>query len=448
MIHLAWSIIERVLPRMASALVMLVLAAVLTPEIVGVYAWMILALTLVQTVGDTAARQTAVIHAGTIAGVRFVRRFRVATTLAGGTSLAIVILMLLLTQDESIRWQILALLPFVLVPGCSALGLNALVSLQLAGRWRDIASAQATSSLASLFCSIPTLLLTQSLLASALQATLAELGFALLNRRRAARLLRNTSDASDATDTTIPAPVASGTMKDGEPDHVTPERSAARDYLHTAVFALLGWGQGQTDRLSIGSLAGTAQLGQYSFAMSLSRSIGDAAAVAAVNVVRPVLAEAARAGRRSELARIADGSLRRSIPLTALAAFITTAAVQLGVAPFLGAGWDPALALVPILSLAVVPSVVAWTITAILQADGGMQRASGIKAVGVVLSIPIGIVALTDLQLAAWLVSGREVLIMGLLLLAARRHAPWRGALGATAVVLAGAAVWWAVGAW
>ncbi|HXH36679.1 MAG TPA: hypothetical protein VNJ54_20050 [Plantibacter sp.] len=442
MIHLAWSIVERVLPRMASALVMLVLAAVLTPEIVGVYAWMVLSLTLVQTVGDTAARQTAVIHAGTIAGARFVWRFRVATTLAGGAALAIVVLMLLLTQDEPMRWQVVALLPFVLVPGCSALGLDALVSLQLAGRWRDIASAQAVSSLASLCCSIPTLLLTQSLLASALQATLAELGFALLNRRRAARLLR------DTTETVIPAPVAPGAPADGEPNHVAPVRSAARDYLHTAVFALLGWGQGQTDRLSIGTLAGTAQLGQYSFAMSLSRSIGDAAAVAAVNVVRPVLAEAARTGRRSEAARIAEGSLRRSIPLAALAAVVTTAAVQLGVAPFLGASWDPALALVPILSLAVVPSVVAWTITAILQADDGMQWASWIKAIGVVLSVPIGIVALTDLQFAAWLVSGRELLIMGLLLLAARRQAPWRGALGATVVVLGGAAVWWAVGAW
>ncbi|ROR82425.1 Membrane protein involved in the export of O-antigen and teichoic acid [Plantibacter flavus] len=422
MIRLAWSVLERVLPRAASALIMLVLAARLAPSVVGIYAWMVLALTLVQTIGDTAARQTAVVHAGTASGALFIGRFRVWSAVIGGALLAVVVVALLLTQAAQDRWQVLALAPFVFVPAASAAGIDALVRLQRSARWKDIASNQAWSSTCSLLCSVPTLLVTESLLASALQALLAEAGFAILNRRRAARLER---------------PADTGTRR--------PELTGGvfRDYLHTALFSLLGWGQGQTDRLSIGALAGGARLGQYSFAMSLSRSIGDAAALAAINVLRPVLAEAARDGRGSEIVAVTEASLRRSLALTVVAAVATTIGVHLFVAPFLADDWNPALALVPVLALSVAPSVVAWSVTAVLQAESRMRWASPIKAVGVLLSLPVGVVALTDLQLAAWLVNARELIVMALLLLAARHRAPWRGGLLALCVVLVGAAVWY-----
>jgi len=420
-INLAWSVLERVLPRAASALIMLVLAARLAPSVVGIYAWMILALTLVQTVGDTAARQTAVVHDGTASGARFIGRFRVWSAVVGGALLSVVVMALLLTQAEQDRWQALALAPFVLVPAASAAGIDALVRLQRSGRWKDIASNQAWSSTCSLLCSVPTLVATGSLLASALQALLAEAGFAVLNRRRAARLGRGADTG------TRPSELTGGVF---------------RDYLHTALFALLGWGQGQTDRLSIGGLAGGSRLGQYAFAMSLSRSIGDAAALAAVNVLRPALTEAARDGRGSEIVAVTEASLRRSLVLAVVAAVATSIGVELIVAPFLADDWDPALALVPILALSVAPSVVAWSITAVLQAESRMRWASPIKAVGVLLSLPVGLVALQDLQLAAWLVNARELVVMALLLLAARHRAPWRGALLALGVVLVGAAVW------
>ncbi|MET3512080.1 lipopolysaccharide biosynthesis protein [Plantibacter flavus] len=420
MIHLAWAILERILPRVASALIMLVLAARLTPSLVGMYAWMVLALTLVQTVGDTAARQTAVVHGDTEAGERFVRRFRVWSALIGGAALAVTVGALVLTHHAEDRWQAIALAPFVLVPAASAVGIDALVRLQRAGRWKEIASHQAWSSTGSLLCSVPTLLATGSLLASALQAMLAEAGFALLNRRRAARLPR--ASAADAHSR-------------------EPTANVLGDYLHTALFSLLGWGQGQTDRLSIGALAGGARLGQYAFAMSLSRSIGDAAALAAINVLRPVLAEAARDGRGSQIVALTEASLRRSLVLAVVAAMATSIGAELVLGPFLADDWDPALALVPVLTLSVAPSVVAWSVTAVLQAESRMRRASPIKAVGVLLSLPVGVVALHDLQLAAWLVNARELVVMALLLLAARHRAPWRGGLLALGVVVAGAAV-------
>jgi O-antigen/teichoic acid export membrane protein len=426
MIHLAWSILERILPRVASALIMLVLAAIVAPSIVGMYAWMVLALTLVQTVGDTAARQTAVVHAGSTGGDRFVRHFRRWSAGVGGLLLAATVAALFLTQAGPDRWQAIALVPFVLVPSCSALGLDALVRLQRAGRWKRIASSQAWSSTASLLCSVPILVTTHSLLASALQATLAEAGFALLNRRHAARSVPATTD-------------------DDRPG--TSTSAVFGDYLHTALFALLGWGQGQTDRVSIGALAGDARLGQYAFAMSLSRSVGDAAALATINVLRPVLVGAARSGRGSEIVALAERSLRRSLALAVLAAALTTVGAHLLVAPFLTEAWDPALALVPVLALAVAPSVVAWTVTAILQAESRMRWASPIKAIGVLLSLPIGVVAVHDLDLAAWLVNARELVVMGLLLVAARHRAPWRGGLLALGVVLVGATLWLLVGA-
>lgn len=424
MIHLAWSVFERVLPRAASALIMLVLAARLAPSVVGVYAWMVLALTLVQTVGDTAARQTAVVHDGTVAGARFIGRFRVWSATVGGAVLAAVVVTLAVTQAGEDRWQAIALAPFALVPTASAAGLDALVRMQRSGRWKDIAANQAWSSTASLLCSVPTLLVTGSLLASALQALLAEAGFAVLNRRRAAR----------------PAPPVDTGGRAAEP-----AGGVFHDYLHTALFALLGWGQGQTDRLSIGALAGGERLGQYAFAMSLSRSIGDAVALASINVLRPVLAEAAVGGRGSEIVPLAEASLRRSLALAVAAAVATSVGAQLVVAPFLASDWDPALALVPVLALAVAPAVVAWSVTAILQVERRMRWASPVKAVGVLLSLPIGVVALHDLQLAAWLVNVRELIVMALLLLAARHRAPWRGALLALGVVVIGAAVWFLV---
>lgn len=422
MIHLAWSVLERVLPRAASALIMVVLAASVTPAIVGMYAWAVLALTLVQTVGDAAARQTAVVHSGTEAGDRFVRHVRVWSSLVGGTLLTATIVVLFLNQPVQDRWQAAALTPLVLVPTAAASGLGALVHLQRSGQWKVIASHQAWASSASLACSVPTLLATGSLLASALQAFLAEALFALLNRRQAAR--RASSSDAPRRSTEVAG-------------------SIVRDYLHTAAFALLGWGQGQTDRLAIGALAGGARLGQYAFAMSLSRSVGDAAAVAATNVLRPTLAEAVRAGRRSEIVALTEASLRRSLALSVAAAVTTSIGAQLLVAPLMSARWAPALALVPVLALSVAPSVVAWSITAILQAESRMRWASPIKAVGVLLAVPVGIVAIHDLQLAAWLVNVRELVVMALLLLAARHRAPWRGGLLALGIVLAGAVVWY-----
>ncbi|MGK9148838.1 hypothetical protein KXS11_14510 [Plantibacter flavus] len=420
MTHLALSFAERLLPRLASAGIMFALAAMLDPAIVGLYAWMILSLALVQTVSDVAARQVALLHLGSPSGDRFIARFRRWSSLLGGGALAGVIVVLAAVQPATLLMQVMALIPFVLVPAAASLGLPALLRLQAAGSWSSIARAQAVASGGSLLLSLPTLVLTQSLLASALQAAVAEIGFALLCRRAA----RNVA---------APAP---------KPD---PERGRVRrDYLHTVVFAALGWGQGQGDRVGIGSFAGTAALGQYSFALTLSRSLGDAAAIAAVNVIRPALVAARAADDRVPLAPLADRALRRAILLTVVAAAGTITATFLVAQPILPAVWDPAISLVPILTLGALPSVIAWTMTAILQLDARMHLAGPIKAVGVVLCIPIALAALTDLHLAAWLVLGREVVVMLLLLLAARRSAPWRSALivlavtGASALIVAG----------
>ena len=59
-----------------------------------------------------------------------------------------------------------------------------------------------------------------------------------------------------------------------------------REFGHASAYSIVGWLQGQADRLLIGGLSGTAALGSFSFATAIARNPGDAISASTGNVLR------------------------------------------------------------------------------------------------------------------------------------------------------------------
>lgn len=393
---LAWAFVERLLPRVASAVVMLVFAAVTSPSIVGSYAWMVIALTGVQSIFDAAVRQIAVGAVRNEQGLRFLRRYRIVFSIVG----PLVMLGALFLVSASAERQMdtfLSLLPMVFTPIGIAIPTIALARLQTVGRWRLIALVQSGAVMISLAATLPLVIVTQSALGPSFQSVLVELVNAAVLVLVARRVAIEVSS------------------KEGN--------GFAREFRAASWYAGLGWAQSQADRVLVGAMGGERVLGLYSFSWSLSRNVGDALSYASVNVLRPQLL-------REDLddasaLRILRGSLRR-INLLLIAISGATFVGATWILPLiLDDRWTPVFTAVPIMSLSSFALVTAWSLTPMLVRAQRLGTAIFGKVLGVLLAIPVGIVAASDLTAAAWVALAREILVALCLAIAARRTVPW-----------------------
>jgi O-antigen/teichoic acid export membrane protein len=274
-------------------------------------------------------------------------------------------------------------------------------SIQSAGRWQSLASAQFVASIISLAVSSILLLATRSLLASAMQLLLTEAIFSA----RMIMLARRHK----------PNPAV-------QPPHPL-GHAFRRDFKHLAIYSLFGWLQTQSDRVLLAWITGPTILGLYSLAWAVSRTVGDAVSFSAVNVLRPTLLGTHR-GRTTGLK--ADLVLTRAVPLSAGIALATGMGAIFILPHVLGPEWLPAIQAVPIMALSIIPTLLSWCLTAILVAEKRLRWAAPIKAAGVVLSVPIAIAATFDLRLAAWAVVAREVVDLFLMMAATGKACPWK----------------------
>ena len=303
------------------------------------------------------------------------------------------------------RTAALALLPMALVPMFSAIELRAVVALQAAHEWRRFARAQAIAAVSSLGVTVPVVLVTRSLVAASLQAALSEFLFAVLTTRAVRQI---------------------GFVTRLPEDRFANARSRLlREYGAAVTYTVLGWGQNQADRVAVGFSAGTATLGAYSLATSLARSAGEAASNASVNVLRAQIGNVELHTDRA-LRTVAEASLKRSLGLLLVLVMLTVAGTEFAIRPVLGAAWRPALDVVPALSTGTIPNLVEWSTTSVLQAQGRLRRALPFKAIGILFALPIGIVAASSLQTAAWLALSRDVFVAVAMLICAGSAAPWK----------------------
>ncbi|WP_277370234.1 lipopolysaccharide biosynthesis protein [Rhodococcus rhodochrous] len=402
---LIWAFLERVFPRMASALVMLGMTFFISPSVVGVYALAILVVTFFQSASDAAIRQIAVPALRTDTGRKFLVRYSQRTPIIGGLFTAVLLGTIYTTLPPETRTAFIPVIIFVLIPAITARRVTAIAHHQKLGNWKALARFQLTAALLSFLVSVPVLLLTHSLLAPALQLFITELGFTILSRRA----LTEHSVEEDSQ---------------SETDAIQETQDPGREFMHLSLYSIVAWVQTQADRVIMGPLAGTARLGEYTVATSIARSAGDAISTSTANVLRPRIfkngdtrAETVRAG--------ADSVLMKATPIAAAATAATIAGVEFVLRPFLASEWDSSLDAAIILSLTTGPTLFAWCMTVILIAAKRIRWAAPIKMIGALCAIPIAFAAVQSIQYAASLAVVREVLVLGLLTLVARRYTPW-----------------------
>jgi hypothetical protein len=101
--------------------------------------------------------------------------------------------------------------------------------------------------------------------------------------------------------------------------------------------------------------------------------------------------------------------------------------------PLLGVVWLPALRAVPIVALSAVLSIISWSATTLMVAQGRSARGLPVQILGIAMAIPIAIAATSSLELAAWFVVARDLSLMLLISALAGRLIPWRVVLVLTA---------------
>jgi hypothetical protein len=364
---------ERLLPRVTSAGVSLAVAAVAGPEEFGSYAIVALVLTAHQALADVPLRQIALPLASYHAPSVTLARFRWVAAAFGALAVTLTAFAVAETLDTFYR-----LLPLGLAPLITAAYLPRLVHRQFNGQWAFITRGQLLASISSAAIALP-LLDALGVGVAALQTAIAESIFALfLLRGRMPFSHHSTSD-----------------------DVASPRFSAY--YTGAAANSALGWLQPQLERVVLTLLATNAIVGLYSFASALARAASDAVGSGLVNVLRSHLAASSRVDERS--------LVQRFMTLSAFVGSAGAAVIILLAAPltaWFDSAWAPAMRIVPILAVAVVPAVISWCASAVLIHRAEGRALLGPQLAGLVLGALAGLVLSLDLTAGAMVVVLRE----------------------------------------
>ena len=389
-IHLLWATIERALPRVASAVILLAFATFTNPDAVGIYSWVALSYTLYLAIVENVLRNQAIMGIGNARDMEYVRRLSRRASWAGSLFLVLTLGILWLVYRSAMAQEILLLTPFVAVPFISRTGITAVATMQYAQRWRELARFQLWAALGGLAGSFTTVMVTHSALGMSVHVVITESVFAALALRSARTV---------AVPTDLPT---------RNPQSETPSLS---------LLGGLGWSQGQLERVVIGGLAGISTLGLYSTASTMGRSPGEALATATANYLR-----ASVSGLPEEKSHAAV--VRRvgliSVAAASSAAFMAVILVDFIFDPLLGPSWAATLHAVPLLAVATIPyaaSLGLQTMSVYYQ----NPRASIVPAVlALACAFPIGWLALTSLTAAAMMVIVKELMVLIVCALMAR----------------------------
>lgn len=403
--------LERMLPRIFSALLMLMLAGYTGTETVGIYAMVTLMYTAVMAGTDSAVRQVILRAVTEPEGRRFLRAYRIAAPAVGMLLVGGLIVGMRLTGTIETWRMALELMPIALAPVASALGIAAVGRMQLNNQWNALARGQFLASMLSVAIAIPLLIHQRSIFGPSLQTLLAEGIMAAFCVRMAGVTPRRGSYEVAPT-----------------PD----QKSITSDWTSMAVYSILAWAQGQAERVLLGAFAGPAVLGTYSMASNVGRSAGDALAASTANVTRAAVASH---GDPKEIQRITEHTMRRTIAL-ALGAFGASVVLAAVLRPILGVEWREALSIVPVLAISAVPSVLAWTGSVLQLRAGRGWTTLYAPLAGVALAVLISIAASHSLLLAAYFVVLRDLVVVTVAFLMVREYAPWRAYALCWAVVL------------
>lgn len=398
MLNQVKSLIERALPRVSSALVILTLAAFTSPHYVGIYNLVTLIYTAIQVTIDSGARFAVIRVLTEPGGMRIMNRYRAVMPVVAFVILAGFMLFLLHNGTLENWGEFLQVLPVALAPGFGALGLLYVGTLQATNQWGTLARMQLRASVAGLAVGGAVLVMTRSLLGPSLQLAVTEGTFALLCWRAARR-------------STEPLPRS------------TPgEKSILSDMTTMSGYALMAWLQGQAERLFMTVFAGTAVLGTYTAGSAVGRAPGDALAASTANMVRVGVADKETP---DEIRDASDHYLFRALIL-AVAGVVVSQVAAIVLTPVLGEEWRPAMAMVPFIAMVSFPGVLSWAASVLLVRTGAAWKTFVGPVIGIVFGAVIAWVASFNLQLAATVLVLREFAVVLTAYLLVGRAAPWR----------------------
>lgn len=406
-----WAFVERLVPRGGTALVMLLLAMVVTPAEVGVYTLSMMLVMLVQTMTDGSVRGIAISAVPTRKGRRFLRRYQRLTSFIGTVVVALGLLLIWAVLDPELRPTVVGTLPLVLLPAAAAVRVRATADLQIDGWWRSLARSQSAATFISLAISVPVLFATQSIVASSIQAVLTEVVFSFLVLRTAKRVQLDLTEAQ---------------VREGL------KRRPGPEMLHISGYQLLGWVQSQADRFLVGALVGPGGLGQWSFAQNIARAAGDSLAASTTNVLRPALFSGDEQGSREGGRKILDRALILVVSVEAVVVVVALTVLPL----LLDEAWDPAIHAVPMMALSCVVTTLNWSLSIYLLKADRIFFAAPIKVVGILMAFPIAWAAVHDFGLAAWMLVARETVEAAMLVIITRKVVPWSSVGRYAAVVV------------
>lgn len=390
---------ERLLPRAASAFIMLLLAITASPSEVGIYALAVAVLLIFQSLTDAPVRQIALRAIRTSEGRALLRSYQRLSIGLGSVLLPSGLLAITAFAAETPSANdFVELLPLTVVPVAAAARCFRLAELEQAGAWRFLTRTQFRATFGSLLITVPVLLLTGSVGAASLQLAMSEGIFTTL-------VLRGRAQPSFANGSEMGAP-----------------QQLKREFRTLAFYSFLSIGQGQGERLIMATIASPATLGYYAFAQSVARSTGDAMSMATTGVLR---AEVAPLKQASDIRRASEPVVKRALLLATVIAILTVVGTEAVLRPLLPELWDPALDTVRILSLTVAPTMLSWCLTVALVASGRLGRATPVKVLGAASSIPVALLATISLHAVAWGVVAREMVLFVALSLVARPVAPF-----------------------
>lgn len=401
LIHQALAFLERLAPRVAMAVVVLLLAVVLPPAMVGLYVWMSLAYGFLQSATDAAVRQVAVAAVGT--NQRFLRTYSLTYMIGGPIFLGVMLAVLAAFTRENV-WS---LVPMLIAPVFVAISTKSVARVQLANKWRKMATGQALAAVISLGVSVPVLVLTHSLWAASIQVVLMEAVAATW----VIRLSRGLTE-------TLPLARIEG--------------ETAKVFGIMSVFSILSWAQTQGDRLAVGSIAGTSALGLYNFANATSRTVPEAIGMGSANLARAKISH----GDPREVRLLLEVTARRAIILALVQAVMVVTVAVFIFPRYLGPEWAPAIAIVPVLAGSGIITAISYLVTVAFVASGKTKAGLIPKIIGVIACVPIAYAASFSLETAALLVAVRELVVLVCSVAIAKRAAPVKASIAA--VLIAG----------
>jgi hypothetical protein len=404
MIKSAWSLLERLFPRGASSLVLLLLASLASPELVGIYSWGALLYTLIVAITDTAMRHVVVSAVATRTGLQFIKKYQLWAFFLVPPIMALM-LFLLYRQGSGTWLHYFMLSPLIVAALFLVANVANIGILQHAGYWRFLASAQFASSAMLLAVGVPLVLTTRAPVAPALSIAMAEMAMLVICWRkvRSMKLRVNYLEI------------------DGR---VCSQRATlSKSFATMSLYSSLAWSQGQLDRVLIGIIGGPYVLGIISVGVAVSRALGDAVASSNANLLRAELTNNANSSSNS---RLVYAVLHRGLILSTIASLLVALPGRAILSVVLGPEWDSTLTLIPWLTLASIPAVLSWTSAVLHMNQGTTNRSLLIPLLGTCVAPLIAWLAFENLYLFALGVYMRELLLICLAYIGLGSGAPWR----------------------